>query len=226
MPKIRKSGIIAKYAYRKVSVHVARFLAVKTQITPNQVTASSLILSFVAAPFLVTGKHFHLLVGGIIVAAAFTLDYVDGDLARLKNLESKRGWFFDVVSDRISIIVSILSLSVGLFGNTKNFFDLLCGAIVISLFYLSDVTDAWLEKIYGSTLQKTYGSEIELVNKLLRRFGLEINVYYFGEDFLYSLIIIGCVLNLVRFTLLLLIFSTSVLLTSCLYKVLKKQAYI
>jgi phosphatidylglycerophosphate synthase len=223
LTKIRKSGIIAKYAYKRISIRVASFLAIKTRITPNQVTALSLILSLVAAPFLVSDRYFHQLSGGVILAAAFTLDYVDGDLARLKNLKSKEGEFFDVVSDRISIIVSILSLSIGLFGNSKNFLDLLLGVMVISLFYISDVADALLEKIYGGTLQKTYSFEIGLVNRLLRRLGLEINVYYFGEDFLYSLIIIGCVLNQVRLMLLLFTFSTSFLLTSCLYKVLKKR---
>ena len=223
MSKIRKNGIIAKHIYRRVSAHVVRFLVLKTQITPNQVTAVRLILSFIAAPFLVIGKHFYLLVGGVIVAAAFILDYVDGDLARLKNLESEKGKLFDVVSDRIIIIVSILSLSLGLFRNTKNIFDLLCGATIISLFYISEVIDALLERMYASSLRETFSSEIELVNKLFRRLFFENNVYYFGEDFLYSLIIIGCIFNLIRLILLLLIFYSSIIVSSCLFKILQNN---
>jgi len=217
----KKSGIIAKYTYRRVSVHIAHLLALKTQITPNQVTAIRLILSFIAIPFLVSGRSFYLILGGSIVAVSFVLDYVDGDLARLKNLESGKGELFDVVSDRIITIISIFSLSLGLFRNTNNIFDLLSGATVIALLYMSEVIDITLERTCSSSLREKFNSELEFVGRLFGRFGFEDIIYYFGEDFLYSLIIIGCIFNLAHVILPLLILHYSIVELSSLFRILR-----
>ena len=220
MSEIKKEGIIAKYTYRKISSKIARFLASKTRITPNQVTAIRLILTFIAIPFLSLGERFYFQIGGVIVTLAFILDYVDGDLARQQNSTSMKGKFFDVVFDRLSIILSISSMSVGLFRNTMNPFNLFHGAIVISLFYLSDIIDVWLDKTFANSLQGIYRSEIDVFNKLLGRFRVS-NVYYFGEDSYYSLIIIGCIFNATHVIFSLLTIGFSVSLTISLFKVAK-----
>jgi phosphatidylglycerophosphate synthase len=178
------------------------------------------ILSFIAAPFFILGTHFNLLVGGVIVAAAFILDYVDGDLARLKNLESKKGRFFDVVSDRIMIILSIFTLSLGLFRNANNILDLVFGTIVISLLYISELIDTLLEQISARSLRETFNSELEFVSRLFRHFSSG-NVYYFGEDFVYSLIIIGCIFNMAHVILILLIVYLSSITFASLYKIMR-----
>ena len=219
----RKSGLIANLTFRRLSHYIVRFLR-NTQITPNQITAFRLILAFSAAPFLIIGKEAYLLLGGIISAASFTFDYVDGDLARQKQLESKTGQLLDVLFDRITIIILVFSLSLGLFRNTMTLFDLLLGIMIISLLYMSEIIDTLLEKIFHSSFRDMYRLEIDSVTGFLRRLGFEseqTNVYLFGEDFLYSLIIIGIVLNVVRYALLLLLLYTSGLVLLSIIKILK-----
>jgi hypothetical protein len=125
-----------------------------------------------------------------------------------------------VVFDRLAIILFISSMSVGLFRNTSNPFDLFHGAIVISLFYLSDIIDVWLGKTFANSLQGMYRTEIDTFSKLLGRFRVS-NVYYFGEDSYYSLIIIGCIFNIPHVIFSLLTIGFSVSLTISLLKVVK-----
>lgn len=68
-------------------------------LTPNMITAISLVLGFLSAYYFFIG---HFATAGWILVASGALDMIDGGLARMTNQVSKEGAFFDSCSDRYS----------------------------------------------------------------------------------------------------------------------------
>jgi len=89
------TDVVTKYLYPGLVRLIVRLLA-PTRITPNQVTAVSMILSFGAIPVFAIGHLGTAIVMGLIMSV---LDSVDGKLARLTMRESKTGNWMDHGSD-------------------------------------------------------------------------------------------------------------------------------
>jgi hypothetical protein len=70
-----------------------------TSTTPNQVTVAAVIVGFCAALFYAVGDYRTTIVAGILVTLKDLLDSADGQLARAKDLYSRRGRFIDSVGD-------------------------------------------------------------------------------------------------------------------------------
>lgn len=109
-------------------VHVIR----KLGITPNHITMVGLILNIVAALHLVNyfnWDQFHygdnLFGFGIILGFAGLMDTIDGRLARLYDMKSKFGAFFDSVVDRYSEFIMFMGILL-----YYNHFDHLLGVIL------------------------------------------------------------------------------------------------
>lgn len=82
--------------FKGLEVKTARMFAV-FPITPNQYTSLSLVLIVVCDYFLIAGDYWFAL--GFFELALF-MDFVDGGVARLKNMSSSRGAYWDTVADR------------------------------------------------------------------------------------------------------------------------------
>lgn len=82
-------------------------------ITPNQMTAVTLVLALLAAWLFATGEaasaHW---AAGLFVLARF-LDHFDGELARLTGSASRFGYYFDYVAGSISYIALFAALGIG-----------------------------------------------------------------------------------------------------------------
>ncbi len=64
-------------------------------VTPNQVTALSMVAGLIGAWCFAQGNwHWHV-AGGFWLTACYTLDNCDGEIARLKNMSSEWGAHFD-----------------------------------------------------------------------------------------------------------------------------------
>lgn len=105
--------------YAHLSMPLTAILA-KTNITPNIVTTISTILGFVAAYFFYKADYLSLIIGAIFITISYTLDCVDGELARYKNTGSKFGAWWDSVGDRLVEYVVFSSLTMGLYFKTNN----------------------------------------------------------------------------------------------------------
>ena len=73
-------------------------LASRTPVTPNAITAASLIVGAVTAVAIATG---HLAVASALLVTSGTLDIVDGHVARSKKLVTSAGAFLDSTVDRV-----------------------------------------------------------------------------------------------------------------------------
>jgi len=73
----------------------------RTPITPNQITALSLVFGLAAGVACLYGSYASLLTGAFFLFGGYVLDNCDGEIARLKNMRSVFGMRFDTFVDWI-----------------------------------------------------------------------------------------------------------------------------
>ena len=93
-------GFMSRHFERRVSLAVTRRL-VSTGITPNVMTLVSLAVGLGSAPFFLSARPVWQLTGALIFLAHSILDGCDGELARLKFLESRYGAMLDFWGDNV-----------------------------------------------------------------------------------------------------------------------------
>jgi len=76
--------------------YITYYLVNKTNITPNQVTTASLLFAIFAG---VAFYYAYFVMGAILYQMSYTLDIVDGSIARSRHLSSRIGAFYDVMTD-------------------------------------------------------------------------------------------------------------------------------
>ena len=101
-------GIVSRYLNRPLSRPAARALR-GTPVTPNAVTAFTLVLAVATGLMIAAGWN---AVGGILIQAVSIIDGVDGELARLKAQATRFGGVFDAVTDRYADAVMLAGMTV------------------------------------------------------------------------------------------------------------------
>ena len=97
---------------RHFSYPVTRLL-VHTPLTPNQITALSLVFGLAAGVICLKGDYQSLLIGSILFLVCYVLDNCDGEIARLKNMRSRFGMRFDTFVDWLVHAVFFVCLGWG-----------------------------------------------------------------------------------------------------------------
>ena len=120
--------IVDKYINRKISRQITRQL-VKTPVTPNQTTLLSLIIGIVSAWFFWQGGYWNYLAGGFIFQFSFILDQCDGEIARLKFMESKFGGWFDAICDSIIRAFMVSGMTRSLYIESDQLLILILGIL-------------------------------------------------------------------------------------------------
>lgn len=116
---------------------------IKIGVTPNFITTTGLLLNIVAAAVFVyagitdTDSFFYIGLAGGIVLFAGLFDMLDGRVARVGNMVSKFGAFYDSVLDRYSELFSLfgivfLLIQKGYFWSSIVTFVALIGSIMVS----------------------------------------------------------------------------------------------
>ncbi len=116
----------------------------KLGVTPNMITSFGFILNIVAAVIFIVGAEqadrtdmFYVGWGGFTILIAGLFDMMDGRLARIANLSSSFGAFYDSVIDRYSELVMFLGIcfyliSQDYFLSSLFAFVALIGSIMVS----------------------------------------------------------------------------------------------
>lgn len=113
----KDDGFLAYY----FSAQLAYYLVLATKklpLTPNHFTAISLVLGLLAAGFFSMGDYTSLVIGVIFLNISFICDCADGQLSRLKGLQSKFGQWFDYHGDKLKDGALLLGLAYGAFVNS------------------------------------------------------------------------------------------------------------
>ncbi len=101
------------------------------RFSPNSISVSSLILALAAGLFFYIGNYY-LIIAVLFVALSALFDAVDGQVARAKNLASKRGDYIDHVIDRYSDIAIITGIGLSHPGNAVILAFALSGVLLTS----------------------------------------------------------------------------------------------
>jgi phosphatidylglycerophosphate synthase len=107
-----------------------------TPVTPNEVTIASTIVGIVAACFYFRGTAGAILAAGLLITLKDILDSADGQLARAKEMYSRRGRFLDSIGDFIvdaAVFGAIGAMLVRTTGNAGSLVLAFLGFLGISL---------------------------------------------------------------------------------------------
>jgi phosphatidylglycerophosphate synthase len=108
----RTDALMARMIDRRLSWRLSLRLA-RTRITPNQVTMVNTALGFGCASLLASTFYWFRLFGAVLFLLSVTLDGVDGELARLRMLESRFGQRLDVITDNIVHVAIFIGMAIG-----------------------------------------------------------------------------------------------------------------
>lgn len=105
-------AIMARVFDRRLSWRISLRLA-RLRVAPNAVTLINTALGFGCAAMLASVNYWIRLAGAILFLASITVDGVDGELARLRMVESKFGGQLDVLTDNLVHIAVFAGLMTG-----------------------------------------------------------------------------------------------------------------
>jgi phosphatidylglycerophosphate synthase len=136
-------GIFARFN-RKISIPISHQI-IKFPITPNMVSIFTLGVSILAGVFFARGGYWNVLLGAALSLAASILDGCDGEVARLKLLESDFGCWLETACDYLYYLLIYAGMSIGLARASGNPLYLKLGGLfffgAISTFLIS-----WLQR--------------------------------------------------------------------------------
>jgi phosphatidylglycerophosphate synthase len=135
-------GFMSRHFERRLSLALTRRLCA-TRITPNVMTLVSVVVGLLAAPFFLSSAPAYQLTGALLFLAHSILDGCDGELARLKFLESRVGALLDVGGDSLVHVAVFSAMAVGWSLDARAVWPLLLGAVTV-------VSTAWAAAVvYG-----------------------------------------------------------------------------
>jgi phosphatidylglycerophosphate synthase len=105
-------GFFTTFFVSPYSKYIARWAA-RRGWTPNGVTTLSVAVGFVAAAAFATGERAGMVAGALLLQLAFTLDCVDGQLARYTRTFTKLGAWLDSIFDRTKEYAVFAGLAIG-----------------------------------------------------------------------------------------------------------------
>lgn len=115
------------FVLRRVSIYVTILLS-RTRVTPNGVSWFGIIFFILTGWLMAMAETWSYLLAVISYNAGYMCDCVDGELARLKNVTSRRGFFLDTLIRACSIPI-VVSFALALFGSG------LTSAVEVSVVY-------------------------------------------------------------------------------------------
>lgn len=125
-----ETGWISRNINSKISLPTSRLL-VRTPLTPNMISVIINIIGMLSGPFYALG---HPVLGALFFQIATILDRCDGEVARVKLMETKRGQWVDTISDQITVFSFIIGVPLGYYLTTKNTIALLLGGLNLGIF--------------------------------------------------------------------------------------------
>ncbi len=124
-------GFMSRHFERRVSLALTRRLA-STRLTPNAMTLVSVGVGLLAAPFFLFAHPLLQLAGALLFLAHSILDGCDGELARLKFMESRSGAVLDFWGDNLVHGAVFAAMGVGWALRAGTLWPLLAGAAAVA----------------------------------------------------------------------------------------------
>ena len=181
------TGWISRNINSKISLPTSRIL-IKTPLTPNMISVGINIIGLFCGIFYAIG---HPVLGALCMHIATILDRSDGEVARVKLMETKRGQWVDTISDQFTVLSFLIGVPLGYYFLTNNPVAIVLGAVNLSIFtffviwsfyFLSKYTDSGSLVAYfevDKLVEEKKTSGIRKLIKIVRPLGRR-NVYSLG----------------------------------------------
>jgi phosphatidylglycerophosphate synthase len=124
-------GFMSRHVERRISLAITRRLA-STRMTPNAMSLVSIGLGLAGAPFFLSSRPVSQLTGALLFLSHSILDGCDGELARLKFLESRRGGLLDFWGDNIVHVAVFMCIAIGWSLASQALAPLLVGGVAVA----------------------------------------------------------------------------------------------
>jgi CDP-L-myo-inositol myo-inositolphosphotransferase len=195
------SPIIDRYIIRKKSGFISGFLS-RTPVTPNQVTIISLIFGIASAAFFSHGKHTYTIIAGVLYFVSTVFDQCDGEVARLKQMETEFGRKLDIIVDAIVNAVIVIGITIAVYTKIGSVLVIIAG-----FFAMTGITISLLLATYFSHDNKKDTGAKEMLDKLN------------NKDFFYITMLLSVIFNQMIWFLLIMAVGTNI------YWIVHKIAY-
>jgi phosphatidylglycerophosphate synthase len=153
---------MARWLDRRLSWRVSLPLA-RRRIAPNAVTLANTALGFGCAAMLASTSYWLRLLGAALFVVSITLDGVDGELARLRMVETRFGGKLDVFTDNLVHVAIFAGLMIGCYRLNHSAaylylllilligFGLCAVSVDRALRVAGDSTGRWISKVERAT---------------------------------------------------------------------------
>jgi len=98
-----------------------------TNVSPHQVILLSMIFGLAGSYFMIQPSKYSAIAGALLLFYKNVLDKVDGSLARAKGLDSRRGRFYDSISDFIVTLASFTAITYHLYFQYHSYYIIIAG---------------------------------------------------------------------------------------------------
>ncbi|MBU0581100.1 MAG: CDP-alcohol phosphatidyltransferase family protein [Candidatus Margulisbacteria bacterium] len=185
-------GLVGTLLIRKISIRITKHVA-RTNLTPNQITFISFLIGMAAAYLISTAVWKNMVVGGILVILSYVFDNVDGEIARLKGLGSKKGAFIDEILDRIKEGILFFTIALALYKQTNNYLAWVFGFIALFSVLMTNIIIQASGKLDKTALRSMH-EEFFLI-KAFKRLRIKQSFFTLGIDIQLFIIALGAILN-------------------------------
>jgi phosphatidylglycerophosphate synthase len=107
-------GYVARWVNKPLSVRFTRSLLVHLPVTPNQITLAAAALGALGCVLISTGLYGAMVAGFALEQLQSMLDGCDGELARVRFQQSKRGAWLDTFVDDVLNVLLTAAIGIGL----------------------------------------------------------------------------------------------------------------
>ena len=186
---LSNDSVMDRLVTRFISRQLTR-LFLKTSLTPNQITFLSLLIGLGSAWCFYHGTFFSGITGAPLLLVSAWVDCTDGEIARLKFMETSWGARFDIFCDNIVHFFVFFSIGMGLFFATGDPLYKLYGGLAVfgSLVAFMILSSSIVKKKQAAGQGEI--SETNLADQMANR------------DFTYFLLVMACIERLDIFILL------------------------
>ena len=196
MPELRELCKKEYYSKFQQKMHMTMLyvtrLLLKTDVTPNQITTFWVLLQIVASGLLLFGVYWINVIAVLLYTFAMLLDYVDGQIARIKGIKTYKGIYLEELGIYFGNPIFFLCLGIGLYRTTHLLLYLILGGLA-ALFQLYNKAaivhpEAYKDPIFREKIEKMKGSlslrsaekkKTDIIFFLFRR-SQPFNVMFFG----------------------------------------------
>ncbi|MDO8656863.1 MAG: CDP-alcohol phosphatidyltransferase family protein, partial [Nanoarchaeota archaeon] len=102
---------VSKFMHNTM-MYVTRPL-LKTAITPNQITITWILMQMAGSLLMIFGTYTFNVLGVVLFVSAALLDYVDGQIARIKKLSTYKGVFLEELGIYLGSPIFFICFSIG-----------------------------------------------------------------------------------------------------------------